>query len=236
MLTHYNVLIIEDEHPAIEILKTFIAKHDDLVLKGVARFSKDAIALLKQHTIDVLFLDINLPDTSGIDFLKLLPVKPEVIFTTALRDYAADGFDLDALDYLVKPFSLYRFNKAIDKLRNKTIVLENSLSQNIVGNKPFIYIKSGTASHKVYLEEIQYIESRKDYCKIYFISSFLITRSTLQNMELILPSSYFIRVHRSFIVNKKNITSLESASISITNRKKIPIGKKYKNTVLGIKL
>ena len=229
----FNCIVVEDEPPAIDILKTYIALRDELLLVGVASSVEQATFLLSQNKVDLVFLDINLPGTNGIQFLRQLKNKPAVIFTTALREYALEGFELDAVDYLLKPFSLDRFNRAVLKLSGKT----NDLTENRLTAddqlQPFIYLKSGKENHKVFINDILYIESSKDYCKVVFNTRFIIVRNTIQNMESLLPVDKFIRIHRSYIINRDMVTRYDNRYITISNKQKLAIGQKYKQLFLG---
>ena len=213
-------IIIDDEPSSQNVLKSFINKIDYLDLKHVCNNALEALDYLKNNTIDLLFLDINMPQLSGISFYKSLQNPPKVIFTTAYCEYALEGFDLDALDYLLKPFSFDRFVKAVSKTKD----LKANFKESIV-------IKSDKKLHQVKIEDILYLESIGDYIKVHINNSYLITYKTLKGMIEELPKSNFKQVHKSFIINKKKLDYIEGNTV-IINSNKIPLGQKFKKDFL----
>ena len=215
-----SCIIIDDEPSSQNVLISFINKIDYLELKHVCNDALEALEYLKNNTIDLLFLDINMPQLSGISFYKSLQNPPKVIFTTAYSEYAIEGFDLDALDYLLKPFSFDRFVKAGSKTKD----LKANFKESIV-------IKSDKKLHQVKIEDILYLESIGDYIKVHINNSYLITYKTLKGMFKELPKSNFKQVHKSFIINNKKLDYIEGNTV-IINSNKIPLGQKFKKDFL----
>jgi DNA-binding LytR/AlgR family response regulator len=222
-------LIIDDEPSSQLVLKTFIADVGFLELCGIANNAVEALNLLQQHAdIDLLFLDINMPKISGLTFYKSLQNPPHVIFTTAYSQYAIEGFEVNAVDYLLKPFSFDRFFKAVNK------VIENQSGQEVKNHEDsFILIKSSKTLHKVNPSDILFIEALGDYVKVHLETSYLLTNNTFTSVLESLPELVFIRTHKSFAINFAKMNSLEGNLITI-NDHKIPIGQKYKADFLSI--
>ena len=174
---------------------------------------------------DLIFLDVNMPEMSGVQFYQSLKNPPPLVFTTAYNEYAVDGFDLNALDYLVKPISKERFDKAVEK------VLEYYLLRNVQSASAYLFIRCDHSNHKVYFDEIVYIEALDDYVKIYRKNKpLLVARASLKNMLTQLPENQFIRVHRSFVVNTSHLDSIAQKTIQIGGAE-IPIGDTYKQNI-----
>ena len=232
-----NCIIVDDEPLARDLLEDFTSKIPFLKLKALCKNGFEAMEVLQKEKIDLIFLDIQMPDLSGIQLFQSLSVKPQVIFTTAYHDYAVEGFELDATDYLVKPFTYERFLKAANKAfkiyhvdNTKTDSLKQT-ENNI--KKDFLFIKEGTSTVRVNIDDIQYIEGLKDYIKIFTKDKFHLTLMTLKAMEEKLPSDKFIRVHRSYIIAVSKIDSIERNRI-IIGEKWIPIGDYYKEGFHGL--
>ena len=222
-------LIIDDEPSSQLVLKTFIADVGFLELCGIANNAVEALNLLQQHAdIDLLFLDINMPKISGLTFYKSLQNPPHVIFTTAYSQYAIEGFEVNAVDYLLKPFSFDRFFKAVNK------VIENQSGQEVKNHEDsFILIKSSKTLHKVNPSDILFIEALGDYVKVHLETSYLLTNNTFTSVLESLPELVFIRTHKSFAINFAKMNSLEGNLITI-NDHKIPVGQKYKAEFLNM--
>ncbi|WP_430410566.1 LytR/AlgR family response regulator transcription factor [Kordia sp.] len=217
-----NCLIIDDEPSSQKVLKVFIEKVPFLNLIAVCNNATDALETLQKHTnIDLLFLDINMPNISGLSFYKSLKNPPAVIFTTAYSEYAIDGFEVNAVDYLLKPFSFDRFLTAVNKAFDATKTTENTITDEV------IYVKENKTLHKVNLKEIIYLEALGDYVKIYLENTFILTNSTFTNMLGQLPAAHFVRTHKSFAINLEKLNSVSGNQI-IINDTKIPIGQTYK--------
>ncbi|WP_445752887.1 LytR/AlgR family response regulator transcription factor [Polaribacter sp.] len=213
-------LIIDDEPSSQNVLKSFIQKIDYLEYVDVCNNALEALEFLKSNVIDLLFLDINMPHLSGIDFYKSLKNPPKVIFTTAYSAFALEGFELDAVDYLLKPFSFERFLKAVSKVKD--------LNDN---NIEFVFIKSDKKIHQLKIDDIYFIEGLGDYIKVHLKNNFLITYKPLKLMYNSLPKSTFIQVHKSYIVNKNKLDYIEG-NVANINSNKIPLGEKYKKEFL----
>jgi len=228
-----NCLIVDDEPLAIELLETHIGLIDHLHIVGSCHNAIKAMEMLQQHEVDLLFLDIQMPMLTGIEFLKSLKQAPAVIFTTAYRDYAIEGYELDAIDYLLKPISFDRFFKAI----NKYFQLQAAPTKNIIeqpvqtATKPYLYLKINKKHHKVLLDQIQYVESIKDYIKIHLEEEILVAKEKISDFEQRLPSQQFLRIHRSFIINLEQISAYTAQDVEIGSLE-IPIGVSYKQGVL----
>lgn len=213
-------LIIDDEPSSQNVLKSFIHKIDYLELAQVCNNALEALEYLKSNAVDLLFLDINMPQLSGIDFYKSLKNPPKVIFTTAYSSYAIEGFEVDATDYLLKPFSFHRFVKAVLKVKD----LNDAKID-------YIIVKSDKKLHQIKIEDIYFIEGLGDYIKIHLKNTFLITYKSLKTMHTSLPRSIFKQVHKSFIINKNKLEYIEG-NLAIINSNKIPLGQKYKKEFL----
>lgn len=225
-MTTYNCLIIEDEPLAQKVIQHYLEEYPQLKLVASCKNAVEARDILQNHSIDLIFLDINLPGTSGIDLVRQMSKPAKVIFTTAYSEYAAVSYDMEAVDYLLKPFTLERFHKSITKFLNLPSAQE-SPQQN-----DFIFLKVNLQLKKVFFEHIRYIEAKKNYLMIYTTSESFLTHMTLKTMEKLL-SPAFIRIHRSFIVNKEFIQSIGINELKIGD-KTIPIGEKYKAGVLKL--
>ena len=202
-----------------------------LKLKALCKNAFEAIEALEKDKIDLIFLDIQMPDLSGIQLFRSLSSKPLVIFTTAYSNYAVEGFDLDATDYLVKPFSFDRFLKAVSKAyrqfnkQHAAPIISHDKEKKTA--KEFIFVKEGTTTVKIILNDILYIEGLKDYIKIFTSGKTILTLMSLKAMEKKLPGDYFVRVHRSYIIAVAKIDSIERSRI-IIGKKWIPVGDFYK--------
>ena len=229
-MTRYKCIIIEDEPLAQNVLKKYIGDHPSLDLVAVCADAFEAQTALNQQNIHLLFLDVNLPKLSGINFIKTLVYPPLIIFTTAYPEFAVEGFDLNAVDYLLKPFSFERFLKAVNKAIER---LNASGPQNSEGNKiSSIFLKSDKKIHKVDLENIHYIEAIGDYMKVVTDSGQLIVNETMKKLQEELPARSFIRVHKSFIISRNKIKYIEGNYVQVEG-KSIPIGATYRNDVLA---
>lgn len=228
-----NCLIVDDEPVAREILEEFIGKEKKLKLAGSCKNALDAFETISAESIDLIFLDINMPGINGLSFARSINKNIKVIFTTAYREYAVDGFDLQAVDYLLKPISYERFRQAIDKYLDETQTIERHSNKVVVEEKnDFIFVRSDRKMIKIVFSQIRYIESIGDYVKIHLDDKTVVTRETISNIEAQLPQKDFIRTHRSFIVSFRAIDSFTNEYIE-TGKHQIPISRSYKNDVLG---
>lgn len=225
-------LIVDDEPPALEVLRSYISETPNLELVGQCHHAIEAFSFLQSNKVDLLFLDIQMPRLLGTDFMRALSQPPKVIFTTAFREYALEGFELDAVDYLLKPFSLDRFLKSVNKAQSAD-QKQNELT--LLNKNPgdrFLYFRSDRKMVKVMLDEIRYIESLKDYVKIHLDGQTILTKQTISSVETMLPAGEYIRIHRSFIVSLKKISSYASTSVFL-GKEELPIGPHARNYVLS---
>ena len=221
-------LIIDDEPSSQTVLKKFVADVDFLELSGVCNNAIEAIEKLKSDpAIQLLFLDINMPKISGLTFYKSLQNPPEVIFTTAYPQYAVEGFEVNATDYLLKPFSFDRFFKAINKVVEKL-----SPSENKIENDQFLMVKSNKTLYKISMDNILFIEAYGDYVKVYLEDKMIMTNATFTSVFESLPRYTFIRTHKSFAINFKKMNSISGNQVMIKTHK-IPIGQKYRTDFLN---
>ena len=229
-----NVIIVDDEPLAQEVIETYISKFPSLNLIAKCNNAIEAFEILNSESIDLMFLDIQMPQISGVDFLKTLSNPPQVIFTTAYSEYAMDGYELNVVDYLLKPISLERFAKAVNKAIANGNPQENVSSDgNDSDAADYIFVKADKKLIKIRFVDINYIEGLKDYVILHTPAGRIVTLQTMKSLETKLPSDIFMRVHRSFIVNLANITVIEGNTVHI-NKKIIPIGKNYKDVLLSI--
>lgn len=230
-------LVVDDEPLAKEVLIKYIGQLETLTLAGTCENAIDTLLFLQQHQVDLLFLDIQMPRLSGIDLLKTLTYRPKVIFTTAFREYALEGFELNVLDYLLKPISFERFLMAINKYHAAGVASPvipypiHPKATTGLSATPFMYIKVDKKMVKVFLRDILYIEGLKDYVKVKTIDRSLVTYQRLTYLEEKLPDSQFLRIHRSYIIALDKISSFSSTLIEI-GQEELPIGRQYKPEVM----
>ncbi|MBT1696769.1 LytTR family DNA-binding domain-containing protein [Fulvivirgaceae bacterium PWU4] len=224
-------IIVDDEPLAIEILEAYVAKVEQLELAGTFRNAVSAFTFLQQHTVDLIFLDIQMPKLSGIDFLKTLRNPPKVIFTTAFRDYAIEGFDLEVADYLLKPIPFERFLKAVAKVLHQPAASASQPQAKV--DEDYVYFKVDKKMVKTRMADILYIESIKDYVKVRTPEREIITQQKISYLEESLPREQFIRIHRSFIVNREKIDAYSATDVEI-GKFHVPIGRNYKNDVMKV--
>ena len=224
-------LIIDDEPLAIELLEDFVSKTPFLELASSCSNAIEATSILKKIKIDLIFTDIEMPDFSGIEFVKSLDEKPLFIFTTAYSHYAVEGFNLNAVDYLVKPIPFHRFLTAVNRAQEIYLLKKEDVKSNpVIGDSAcFMFVKSEYDNIKINFDDIKYIEGLKDYIKIFSTSHKpILTLSNFKKIEEKLPGNLFIRVHRSYIVSLKYIHSVQRNRILI-DQIRIPIGQNYKD-------
>lgn len=228
-------LIVDDEPMARDVIRRYIEKVPVLKLVGEFGNAIDALLFLQNQSVDLIFLDIRMPQLTGTEFAKALRSGPKIIFTTAFKEYAMDGFELDAVDYLLKPVPFDRFLRAITKAYPmKSVDLHSTSHPNEAdkkNNSGFIYLKADRKMVKVLLDDILYIESARDYLKVFTQDNPIITRQTISSVEAMLSDSEFIRIHRSYIVSIKKINSFTHETVDIGNTE-LPIGKFYLNSFL----
>lgn len=218
-----HCLIIDDEPIAHEILEEYVMRCGRLSIAGHCRNAMEAIAMLETYSIDLLFLDIQMPLVSGLTFLKNLERPPQVIFTTAYQEYALDGFELNAVDYLLKPFSYERFLKAIHKVKTE---------KETASVRSYFFVDNNRTTEKVYHDEIRYIEAVGDYMKIHLEDRYILHRSTLKALEEQLPAGEFLRVHKSYIVPVKKIVAIKKDTVYLSKTLTIPVSQSYKEQLV----
>ncbi len=220
-------IIVDDEPLAIEVIESYVQQFDSLELKRSFQNPIKAFEYIRNNKIDLIFMDIQMPKLTGLDILRSLHSKPQVIITTAYRDYALEGFELEVTDYLLKPISFERFVKAISKIRGHQFDPKEGMSRD------YVFLKVDKKMVKVFLENIYYIESQRDYIKIVEKDREILTHMGITEAENVFPEEQFFRVHRSFIVSKNKIDSFGASEIELGNHQ-IPIGRNYRSEVLKI--
>jgi DNA-binding LytR/AlgR family response regulator len=227
----YSCIIIEDEPLPAEVLSDYVRQVPFLELKTVCNDALFAIEFLQNEKVDLIFLDIHLPKLKGFEFLESLKNPPHVIITSAYKDYALRGFELNVIDYLLKPIRFNRFLKAVNKLNQ--VQQPVFVNQKAAAERQYIFFNVGKKKVKIYLDEILFIESLKDYVKITTNGKSILTKFQLSEIEDKLSKSNFIRIHRSFIVARDKISAFSANDVEVDN-KSIPIGRSYKELVLSL--
>ncbi|TCK68992.1 LytTR family two component transcriptional regulator [Winogradskyella wandonensis] len=225
-----NCIIVDDEAVARDIIALHLSKIERISVVAQCSNAVEAFNAISQNAIDLVFLDINMPEISGIAFAKSINKNIKVIFTTAYRDYAVEGFDLQAVDYVMKPISFERLSKAINRYFeiSDTTISESSSSTE---TQDFIFVRSDRQMQKIDFESIIYIESYSDYIKIHCKDRSIVTRETISNIEAKLPKSQFLRIHRSYIIAIKEITAFTNEFVTIAEQS-LTISRSYKPEVL----
>jgi len=223
-------LLVDDEPLAIQLIQNHIDQLDTFEVVGTCSNAIKALEILRTVPVDLMFLDIKMPQITGIDFLKALKNPPAVIITTAYREYAIEGYDLDLIDYLLKPITFDRFFKAVDRYLRLRSPIVKSEALSPVTTQQFIYIKARGKFHNLNKEEVLYIESLKDYIVIHCTDKKITAKYKIGDLETELQDKAFLRIHRSFIVNLKKITAFTAYDIEI-GTKELPIGASYKEYV-----
>lgn len=234
-----NVIIVDDEPLALDVLETYIENLPDLNLVAKCANAIEANEALKSNDIDLMFLDIQMPQLTGIDFLKSLSRPPAVIFTTAYANYAIEGFELNAVDYLLKPISMDRFMKAVNKATEMIELQKQDEAPATITDtdEDFIFVKADKKLIKVRYADIIYIEGLKDYVIIRYNNTRVITLQTMKSLEAKLPATIFKRIHRSYIINIHKIQAVEGNMLEVMEKgqaKHLPIGKNYREELLQI--
>lgn len=227
-------LLVDDEPLAIKLLESHIEKLDNLEIVGSCSNAMNAFEILRDKKVDLLFLDIQMPQITGIDFLKTLKNPPKVIITTAYRQYALEGYELDVVDYLLKPISFERFMKAVNKYyhySSKDIQVISHFSAMENDGINYLDVKENKKIIRINLKDIRFIEGLNEYVGINTGERRIVTKTSLSRIEEKLPSDQFIRIHKSFIVPLLKIRSFSSTTVEVDN-KELPIGRSYKNMVM----
>ena len=231
-MQQYNCIIIEDEPLAAEILQDYIADVPFLDLKQTYPDAVRALEGLRAGNIDLIFLDINLPKLKGLDFIQTLKHPPNIIITTAYHEYALQGYELNVVDYLLKPIEFSRFLKSVNKL--KSIISEKAAAAPLSAGdgRDHFFVNTRGRKVKLYFKDILYIESLREYVRIYTIEKIVTAKFQLGQIDELLPKADFLRIHRSFIVSKTKIEAYNNAKVEI-NGKPLPIGRSYKELVMS---
>jgi len=229
-------LIVDDEPLARELIRGHAQKLENFEVVAECSDAMKALNVLREKQVDLIFMDIQLPQITGIEFLKTLKHAPKVIITTAYREYALEGFELDVVDYLLKPITFERFLKSVNKYYQMNqediqVVPGNSADKSV--DDAFIYVKENKKVVKVYLSEIKYIEGLSEYVQVYTDKRKIITKTSMSQMEEKLPSENFLRIHKSFIISVNKIEAFTANTIEVQG-KELPIGRSFKNAVLNM--
>lgn len=238
----YNVLIVDDEFLARKLLQGYVEKIEDLHLVGTAQNAAEAFSMVKEQQIDILLLDIHMPDLNGIELARTLPNIPAFIFTTAYSEYALESYDVSAVDYLLKPIAFPRFEAAIEKAINKLKSMANNaepketevaaeIPQEPASNKTYLLVKADYRLYKVNFDDLLYIEGQHEYVSFYTREKRITALYSLKNLEEQLPADQFIRVHKSYIVSINEIQEIEPLSITVAGQK-LPIGGSYRDALM----
>lgn len=226
-----NCVAIDDEPLALEVVKRYISKSAELNLQAFFSTALEGQEYLKDNPVDLLFLDIQMPGINGLQLYRSLQIKPMLIFTTAHKEFAIDGFDLEAIDYLLKPFDMERFQKAV----NKAIIWQNVIAQYKEIQDEFLQIHSDYKTIKIGYAEIIFIEASNDYAKVHTKMEAYSTLLSMKAMVAKLPKHLFMRVHRSYIVSIKQISFIQFRKIGLINGRELPIGDTYRADVSELK-
>lgn len=222
-------IIVEDEKLARDVIKNHLSKTPELELVAICTNSFEAAEILRKNEVDLVFLDIQLPGVTGLNFLRMLKAPPLVIITTAYAEYALESYEFNVIDYLLKPISPGRFKKAVEKLLNGRLYV---FDEKVPEAKDYIFIKCSSKFFKINFSEILYIQGMKDYLKIFTHEYKLVTHQTMGEMEQLLPASKFLRVHRSYIVGLEHIKAANANNIEM-REVNIPVGISYKDRLMG---
>jgi DNA-binding LytR/AlgR family response regulator len=228
----FKCLIIDDEPQARNVLRRHIAALDMLQLVGECPNAIAAFQVLQQEAVDVMFLDISMPQVSGLEFLRSMRQPPKTIITTAHREFALDGFELDVADYLLKPVSFERFLKALQKAFRHVPLPVLAPADDLLDQDPFLYFKVDRRMVKVLLQDLLYIESLKDYVRLVTTQQSLVTKTPLSTVASMLPPGRFIRVHRSFIINLDHVAAYTASSVQMASHA-LPVGRMYRDVWEG---
>ncbi|SHF78955.1 two component transcriptional regulator, LytTR family [Mariniphaga anaerophila] len=232
MTTKTRCIIVDDEPVAREILESHIAKIDTIEVVASCKNALEAFQAIGTKQVDLIFLDINMPEISGLSLARSINKNIKIIFTTAYREYAVEGFDLQAVDYLLKPISLERLLQSVNKYLSENTQIQNPVFDDAEDEKTeSFFVRSERKMVRINFSEILYIESLADYIKIYLQDKNVVTRETISSIEAKLPRHDFLRIHRSYIVAKKSIDSFTSEYIEI-GKKQLPISRGYKEQVM----
>jgi DNA-binding LytR/AlgR family response regulator len=246
----YKVLIVDDEFLARKLLTTYVEKRPDLELVGSCANALDAMAVLNAQSVDIVLLDIQMPDMTGMDFAKTCPTVPAIIFTTAYSEYALDSYEVDATDYLLKPIALPRFMQAIEKAIKRVDILRKVVLQQVTeaesadatdeaetaaqpmaSTSDYIIVKADYKLYKIAYDDLLYIEGQHEYVSFYTTGKRITALYSLKSLEETLPADRFVRIHKSYIVSIDKIQEIEQVSVKVAGVK-LPIGGSYRESLL----
>lgn len=231
-MTKIRTVLIDDEPKAIDILKRYCKDSETIEILASFRNPVKAVEFLQEESVDLIFLDINMPKLNGLEFLNVLEKKPKVIFTTAYSEYALDSYNYDTIDYLVKPIDFQRFLKAITKAKTVLAASKNNvLDNNESTEDKTIYIKSGQQLHKVNINDILYLEKEGNYLTFFTKEKKILSRQNMKDIFDILDPDKFLRVHKSYVVGVEHMDIIETHQIKIGNAK-IPVGRNYRGDLM----
>lgn len=224
-------LIVDDEPPARELLASYISRLDDLEIVQQCGNALEAFSCLQKNAIDLMFLDIQMPRMTGLELIKSLHHPPKIVLTTAYKEHASEGFDLDVLDYLVKPISFERFMRSVAKYHQYAPKPEITEPAENTYEQAYLFIKVNKEQIKVHFKDIRYIESLKDYIRITTRTNSYVTYNRLSYMEEVLPEKRFVRIHKSHIIAIKELKSYGNGFVNMGDRE-LPVGRIYKHLFL----
>ncbi|MCB9194788.1 MAG: response regulator transcription factor [Flavobacteriales bacterium] len=224
----FRVVIVDDEYLLADLIENYLSKFDDFEVVGKFNDSLVALAYLNSHDVDLAFLDIEMPTMNGIDLGKLIVKNTRIVFTTAYSEYAVNGFDLNALDYLMKPISFVRFSEAIARF-----VSQQKSSSSTSDRMKSMIVKSNGDLHQIELSELFYIQSLREYLRFFLKDNKLIVYGSLSKLEEEISSHGFLRVHKSYIISKEHISKISGNQVYMSNGDIIPIGRTYKDLLLA---
>ncbi len=227
-------IIVDDEPLARDLIRGHVEKLENFEIVAECSDAMKALKVLREKNVDLIFMDIQMPQITGIEFLKTLKNPPKVIFTTAYREYALEGFELDVVDYLLKPITFERFLKSVNKyyqLNQDEVQVVNAGASDSSKDDAFIYVKENKKVVKVHLCEILFIEGLSEYVQIHTEKRKIITKTSMIHMEDKLPTNHFLRIHKSYIVSMPKIEAFTANTVEVP-KKELPIGRSYKNAVL----
>lgn len=227
----YRYLVVDDEPLARKLVIAHASKIEGFELVGECGNAFDASNLLRNNSVDLIFLDIQMPEMNGLQLIGSLSNPPAIILTTAFRDYAPEAFELSVIDYLLKPISFERLLKAVNKFFDRQKELSTNQASVLPAGAETVYIKADRKIHKVSQDEILYVESLDDYVKVYMKEGMLITRENISTLEEKLPKSHFVRIHRSYLVNAKWVSTISGESITV-GKKELPFGRAFKKMAM----
>ena len=236
MKEKYNVIIVDDEYLAQKLLQDYVSKVDTLQIVAVCSNAFEAMNALKNHQVDIMFLDIQMPDLTGLELVKSLEHKPAVIFTTAYSEYAVDAFNLSVVDYLLKPFDFPRFFQAVTKAigieQPSVVSADDKPNDTVSRSNDFITVKADYKLYKINYDDLLYIEGQHEYVTFHTTQRRITALFALKELEEILPKDKFVRVHKSYIVSFKHIQDLDKSDVTVAGNK-VPVGASYREELLA---